>query len=532
MRRLLPWVIVALFVALSVGSALSESLTFDEIVHAQEGISALTRHTFLVDTNNPPLVREFAMLPVVLGIRLKSPVPAIQLFPARVMIILLGTALLIAVYLTTKKYFGRTQALLAMFLLALEPTFLANSHYVTLDTGLTLFFFLSYSAFLRLMEKYSLENLMVTGITFGAAVSSKILALPFFLVSAVIVGLSVFQKEFKKITLSLPRMFIFAVVSVLVVWATYFFVRDVVIVHREDAGRLSSRLQTYAADHNNTFLQNSLILLETKKIPLGNYLAVLKNTLVRSQQPQKIFFLGSFYSHGRWYFLPVNLFYKEPLALWILFGLGFVAGCTAYNRKKHTALFAVPFFVILAICSTANIQPWVRYAEPAMPFLVIIASQSILLLFTRFQKTLFVLLCVWLACSVNLSFPHFISYANELAGPADTRYSKFMDSNLDWGQGLADVASLIALTKPSHVQLSYFGRDDGAPYALVSTTPYGSYKYDEICAFHAVDLPYEGKSETIISVSNWYYCGYSKDPKFTKMNVRCVIGNAALVFYE
>ena len=151
MKRWLVVILIFLFIVLSLGSARSESLTFDEIVHKEEGINALTKHTFLIDTNNPPLIRELALLPTVLGVG--------TLIPARLVIILLGALTLIAVYRFTKRYFGRTQALFALFLLALEPTFLANSHYATLDTGVTLFFFIGYMVFVRLMERLSLIHI-------------------------------------------------------------------------------------------------------------------------------------------------------------------------------------------------------------------------------------------------------------------------------------------------------------------------------------------------------------------------------------
>lgn len=532
MKRWLPVFIIFLFAVLSVGSALAESLTFDEVVHAQEGINAIMRHTFAIDTNNPPLIRELAMLPIVLGARLSSPVEAMQMFPARVVIILLGVVLLAAVYLTTKKYFGNTQALVAVFLLALEPTFLAHSHYVTLDTGLTLFFFLAYAAFLRLMERYSVRNLFIAGVSLGVAASSKILALPIFVVSSLIAGLSLFSKNFNKIIVSIPRMLLFAGTALIVIWATYFFAVNVIIAPREDAGRLSSRLKTYAIAHNNKVLSSTLAFLETQKVPLGDFLAVLKNSLIRSQQKQQTFFLGSFYPESRWYFMPVNLFYKEPLALWILFTLGLCAGIFLDTKKKNTLLFAIPFFVILAISSNRSIQPWVRYAEPAMPFLAIIAAQSVSLLFTKSQKAVFLLLILWYAFSVSSSFPHFITYASELAGPADARYAKFMDSNLDWGQSLPDIATYVRQTKPAHVRLSYFGRDNGDPYGLASGTAYGRYKLEDICAFHDIDLPYTGTAETVISASNWYYCGYYKKANFSRENIRQVIGGSALVFYE
>lgn len=73
MKRIQQWQFVLLailmfFAGLSINSALLESLTFDEVVHMQEGINHLTHQTFVVDTNNPPFIRELTAIPLVFGL--------------------------------------------------------------------------------------------------------------------------------------------------------------------------------------------------------------------------------------------------------------------------------------------------------------------------------------------------------------------------------------------------------------------------------------------------------------------------------
>ena len=474
--KILPFLLVGLFVALSVGSAFSESLTFDELVHSQEGINALTKHTFLIDTNNPPLIRELAMLPVVLG--------GGKLFPARFVIILLGALTLIAVYRVTKRYFGRTQALFALFLLALEPTLLGHSHYVTLDTGVTLFFFIGYMAFVRLMERYSFSRLCVAAIAWGAAFASKMTAIPFMIVSALICGACIFRNSFRRFWTRPIRFVIFASIVALIIWATYFL------------------------------------------MPFGNYLAVVKNTLMWPEARANIFFLGNFYPSARWYFMASTFLLKFPIPLLLLF----ILGLSVSHRRRSIAVFAIPVFAVLGITSFVNNQPWIRYLLPAIPFVVIVASESMRLISGSVRKILFLLLCLWYAYGTGVSFPHYISYANELAGPAQSRYRIFMDSNLDWGQSLPDIARYIEKTQPGYVSFSYFGRDNGDSYGLTSDMAYGSHRYEDICAFHHINLPYAStKIMVAISVSNWYYCGYNTDPRFSGRPVKAVVGGSILI---
>src|SRR5579872_5114538 len=137
---------MTIFFSLSLGSAVKESLTFDEIVHVQEGMHAWQQHTFAIDTNNPPLVREVQVIPLLFGVqrRIPSHQPNLQVLPARMMTILFGLVLLLLIFFTVKKYIGLPQAVVAGLLFTFEPTILGNSHYVTQDIGVTLIFFAAY----------------------------------------------------------------------------------------------------------------------------------------------------------------------------------------------------------------------------------------------------------------------------------------------------------------------------------------------------------------------------------------------------
>ena len=97
----------------------------------------MQKQTFAIDTYNPPLIRELQMLAVALGSKTE------KLFVSRLVTVALGLVLLISVYLTTRKHFGAGIGLFALFFLAFEPNFLGHSHYVTLDIGTALFFFLA-----------------------------------------------------------------------------------------------------------------------------------------------------------------------------------------------------------------------------------------------------------------------------------------------------------------------------------------------------------------------------------------------------
>ena len=177
-------------------------------------------------------------------------------------------------------------------------------------------------------------------------------------------------------------------------------------------------------------------------------------------------------------------------------------------------------------------QPLVRYVLPMYPFIIIIAATTIV----RFKHVVIMsfvfLLCIWYMAGTLLFHPYYLSYTNELAGRSKESSLQFIDSNIDWGQSLESLTTYVNGIRPAVLYFSYFGRDDAAPYGLTSITPYGSYKFEEICAFHKIDFSGNtGSTLTAINLSNWYYCGYYLKPQYQKKNIFEIVGHTILLFH-
>jgi len=508
-HRLLVAGIVVSFVLLSVGSAMRESLTYDEIVHSEEGINHLQKHTFTADTYNPPLIRELQMLPTALRIVTE------RLFANRLITVLLGALLLIIVYFTARKYFGKEAGLFALVFLAFDPNMLAHSHYVTMDAGTALFFFVAYSALIYFWEKPTFGRTIMFGISLGLALASRVMLLPYMGAAVLLLG---FVKKWK--LPSLRYVGAALLISLLVIWATYFFRWEVVIAKGGSPGRVSQQLKYFAAAQKLPVLESGLNILENRPLPLGNYLATMKNSFLRGMQNT---------AKPGWYELVVNVLLKTPIPLLFFTLLGL------WKLKK--SLFIVPVIGILAVAVGTGMESRVRYVLAIYPFLAIIAAIGIRMVWRsqiplrgrKYGKLGVGVLLLWYIVGTLASFPHFVSYANELV-PRNERYLYFTDSNIDWGQSLGDLSAYIAQVKPSHVSFSYFGRDNGNDYGLVSNRQWGSYKFEEICAFHEIALPYDGERLVAISVSNWYGCGYSKEERFSKEKIVHAVADSILIF--
>ncbi len=524
--------IAAIFLALTIGSARVESLTYDEIVHIEEGLNAWKRHTFDIDTNNPPLIRELAVIPLLLSSETKNAAqPNIRLFPSRMVIVGLTMLLGAGIFLTSSWFFGSVAASFALALMSVDPTILAYSHYITQDIGAALFFLLGYISLVQMLKKPSWKLFIWHGICMGLLASSKITLLPFYAVSASIVTFFILKKHvFLHILEHGGRIIVSIITCALVVWGTYFFTWNVVVVPTSREGRVSDAVLSYGKTHNNMVLVKGLYFLQYQKIPLGNYLAVIKNTAIRSLQPSPAFFFGKEYTYARWYFMVVNILVKTPIALVLLTLIGIWNGLSYKATRRETWILLIPILSMLFVSFISPLQPQIRYMLPLYPFMYMLAGLSFPPTWSL-QRYFVLLLFGWSIISAFGQYPHFTSYANELAGNRETRYALFSDSNLDWGQSLPSLSIFIRDRKPQHVRFSYFGRDDASAYGFTSTLPFGSFKSNEICAFHDIAYPeYTGEPMTIISVSNWYGCGYTKQPQFAASRIQDVVADSFLMF--
>lgn len=510
-----------LFVVLSAGSALHESLVYDEIFYVQEGVRNLRTRVFS-DPYNPPLVRELTAIPLVLApwVLPQSEIAAIRYFPARLVTVGLGILLLGSVYLFTRRRTGGMSALFAVLILAFEPTVLGHSHYVASDIGVALFFFWAYWAWLHFLGKPGRLTSTMFGIAAGLAFASKLSAIPYVFGSSLLTLFLVKKTAgFRWCWVHKNLITVSVAVTLLVVWSTYFFQTNVVIAARDDANRVSAKISQYARENNLSAVESALYLLQHQRVPLGDYLATVKNALLLPPVPPD----------NRQGSLAASLVYKLPIPLMLLATVGLLA--------QNSALYAIPVLVVLTVSLFGSAMPWVRYVLPLYPFIAILAAIGIrtlgeIMVIGRIGWSIILsVFLLWYLVGTLGAYPHFISYANELAGPRDRRYEVLTDSNLDWGQSLPDMADFVRREKPGHLSFSYFGRDNGNPYGLVSNREWGSYRFSDICAFHEIALPdAAGERIVAISVSNWYGCGYSKEKQFSKQNIRSVVADSILIF--
>jgi hypothetical protein len=151
------------------------------------------------------------------------------------------------------------------------------------------------------------------------------------------------------------------------------------------------------------------------------------------------FLLGDLRMEGWWYFFPVLIAVKLPLAM---LGLLVVGLWKRAVRPAGGWAFAIAIAISLAILGVgmvARINIGIRHILPMFPFLAIMAAAGVLWLAAQGRSkswmgwTLAATLG-WLCVSSVASHPDYLAYFNALAGDHPERI--VVDSDLDWGQDI------------------------------------------------------------------------------------------------
>lgn len=533
---------IFIFGVLTARSAVRESLTFDEPAHVFEGLAAWRMRTFEHDVVNPPLVRELAVIPLLIADRVGGRQTNLGNFdisrwslddvlPARAAVIFMGVLLVSGVYTFAYLTAGLVPAVFSALFFALNPNVLAHSHYVTLDIGYSLFVFVSFALTYRLLRKPDLPTVVFCGIAWGCALSAKASA-PMIISGILIINSwFIYRQQFLRKLFSLRKLILTAVaVMFVVVWAAYGFRTDSVISPDVRSGRLWEKYYN-RTEKSHPVVAKMILFLRDTPIPLGTYFRVLKNALIYTgQQSGSVFFMGHEYTGSRAYFLPLMLLLKNPLPFLIMALCGMLLSVTGHISRRHL-LTPVTGLVILLVLAASGAEPYVRYALPVLPFLSIAAGLGAAWMWQRGFRLLVFGMGLWLVSSMMLSYPHYLTYVNESFGLIVPKYAYLTDSNLDWGQGLLSLKNYTDIHQPSVLYLSYFGRDNADSYGFKSDFYWGSTQSQDICRLHRIPLPgNRGRPLTAISVTNWRSCGYSQNPTYDRKLIRDTVADTFLIY--
>ncbi len=375
------------------------SHTTDEPAHLAAGIEWLDNGTYTYEDQHPPLARVVGALGArATGARWSRHKDIYEegysllaqgghytrtLFYSRLATLPFFWIAAVSVYLWALRISEPRAALFALLLFTTTPPVLAHSGLATTDMALCAFVSASLLAMLWWMDRPGVWRSLVFGLLTGLAILSKFSALVF--LPAVWTILAFVHRDKWR---SFPFRWLPAVMAPLLAVV---------------CGMYRLRLDIFVSGIRHVALHNSI-----------GHLAYL---------------LGKRSQTGFWYYYPVVLAVKTPLAMLFLWAIAL-----RFARRLAAPLALIA--AVLAIGALTHINIGVRHILPVFTGLAICGGVAVdyLARSGRSPAWFGVALLAWQCGSGIFFHPDYIAYTNELAGRHPDRI--LADSDLDWNQGM------------------------------------------------------------------------------------------------
>ena len=430
LRRLLPPLLLAVMGALLVLSSLHKPLAYDEFDNLAYG------HRFLDRGPGAPMRGQ--RMPVLLlnalgcardGCR-QDAVNASEAALLKVRLATMVFTLLLGalVHRWAREAMGEPAGLVALWLYAFNPNFLAHGNKVTSDVPAAFFTAASLYLFWKLCRRPHAVTFFLCAAATTGALLSKYTSLLLFPVFALLLVLrwrdtrNEAQPRASALRIAAAAAG-FAVLVLLLVNAAYFFrgsFRPWADYTWESEAFRSHRLDGLPLPLPRVFVQGldySSYLQEHVEVGRGfNYV------------------LGQLGTRGVWYAFPLMILLKTPLAFFALLGLAIAARREEPRPGRWTWLVLTVPSAAIVVCFSllATAQLGIRYLLPGLPTLIICGARAVAFATTRRKRLAVIALLGWYAASAVSYHPHYIAYFNELIGRRVNAYRFLADSNLDW----------------------------------------------------------------------------------------------------
>lgn len=447
-------------------------VTHDEIWHLPAGVWNLREGRFDVERLNPPLTRMWSAIPLVAGqvsvdqrvIGTDMGKQFVEDHPTnflywyqwgRIFNIAWSLATGVLVFLWSRRLWGPVPGLVSLLLYVTCPNIVAHASLVTPDLGGTFGFVSTLFVVTWWCERPAWDRVIIWGVLLGMAEAAKFTSLLLYPLILAMTWISLSRQStkagigWKSICLQLIAGF---AISMIILASFYRF------------HGLFSPLASYQFQSIELVtIQKLFSSFSWLPVPLpADYLLGVDAQRFIMSGEHPIFLDGHWSLHGfRSYFIKA-LLYKLPHVFQLLLLLAvvqWIRGHLFAGHWRQLVVLLLPVGLILVVASGETLQLGVRYILPALPFLMIIAGGSTFALekvSRRIQWASGIILLV--ACSLSLRFqPDHLAYFNEWAGGPIGGREHLIDSNLDWGQDLNELAAELKEQGIDSIGLVYFG---------------------------------------------------------------------------
>lgn len=386
--------------------------TYDEPAHVAAGHQYVDEHRYTIDKSHPPLARlVFALVPRASASYMDDFIAARRGNLLFVLLAIAGVAWWAWIAM------GPAEAVIAATLFSLLPPILAHGGLATTDMACTAAFACAMPAFHRWLDSSTWPRTIVLAIVVGLGFVAKFSFPLFFGIGALV--LMIVKKRWP-----VAKGLAAFAGAMIVVSAFYFF-------HQ-----------------------------------LPRFFTGIAAVIAHNRGGHGAYFLGEVRTMGWWYYFPIVLAIKTPIAFLVLA----IAGI---RRNSAIAMIAL---LILVAAMTSHLNLGVRYVLPIyVPLALLAASNRMLAAF----------LGIWIAINSALAHPDYLPWFNAFAGSHPERV--VLDSNFDWGQDVLRLRDECARRGINDAGVKLFTRADLQRLGLPHT--------------HAIDASHEDDGWVAISES-------------------------------
>jgi hypothetical protein len=434
----------------------------------------------------------------------------------------------------TYRLAGGVGAIIATALYAFDPNFLGHAPLVKNDVMLSAAVLGLMFAVWRFGRRGTWPRLAAIALLAGAAVSVKysgVLAGPFVAVALLVrallpepwfvVGL-ILDTRPRRLAAAALTCVVVAVVAYGVVWACYGFrfaptpdprvrlniarvVDEVRInVYFAEQEHLKLRAGSAAADAAAVGTMEELrqrplprvvrvmLWLEGHRLLpqawIFGFLYTYKSTLIRAS-----FLMGDYRVTGWWYFFPMAMLFKMPIATLAAAMLALLVALLwkieprltgqppirALDRWAFACLLIAPALYGISAMTT-NLNLGLRHVLPLFPFIFIGAGVVLGMIFRHWAwvgRAIVAVILIGLLVETVRAYPDYIAFFNAPAGGSRGGIKLLGDSNLDWGQDLKLLAKWQREHPDKRLYISYFGVADPASYGIKAIHLPGSWGF-------------------------------------------------------
>jgi len=365
-----------------------------------------------------------------------------ELYVARLASIVATLLLNFFVYRWAHDLYGPSAALASSVMVVLAPNLIAhgtlatNDGYFALGVVGSLYFFRQY------LLRPTLRNACLSGFTLAFAQLTKSLAIFLYALVCIFLVVIAFSRTRNAAPLTRKNLVVYVAI------AMAFFLVLTNVAYCFD--RTFASLSSYHFESASFLRLQRMPVLRKALVPLPypflQGLDMMKYSDDMGITYGNIYLLGQLRSvhdpqfHNFKSYYAVALFFKEPIALQILFFLGLIWICQNRGREGFLAreglLLAAAATLIVWESFFRKSQIGIRNILPALAVDIVIAGAafSSIASLSRTKKIVLGLLLLWLSLSTLSYYPHMIPYMNEWVFDRRLSYKILADSNLDWGQ--------------------------------------------------------------------------------------------------